>query len=80
MVSRLSRSARAGEGRCAPWPRPLGRRILLGSEGHGLPASVLERAKAVAIETAEGIDSLNLAVASGIALHHLAFGKDERPC
>ncbi len=54
--------------------------ILLGAEGHGLPASVLERAETLAIEMADGVDSLNLAVASGIALHHLAFGKGERPC
>ncbi len=59
---------------------PLGRLIappkaalLLGAEGPGLPGALLERACAVAIPMAAGLDSLNVATASGIALHHLAF-------
>ncbi len=47
--------------------------VLLGTEGPGLPADVLARARAVTIPMAPGFDSLNVATASGIALHHLAF-------
>ena len=46
--------------------------LLLGSEGHGLPAQVLARCPTVSIAMAEGFDSLNVATAGGIALHHLA--------
>lgn len=46
--------------------------LILGAEGPGLPESVLARAEAVRIAIAPGVDSLNVAVASGIALHHLA--------
>ncbi len=60
---------------------PLGRLIrphkvalLLGAEGRGLPDAILARAHAVSIPMAAGLDSLNVATASGIALHHLAFG------
>ncbi|MBX3211886.1 MAG: RNA methyltransferase [Labilithrix sp.] len=49
----------------APAPRAL----LLGTEGPGLPADVLSRARPVRIDMAAGFDSLNVAVASGIALH-----------
>ena len=47
--------------------------LLLGAEGEGLPAEVLARARTVSIPMAAGFDSLNVATASGIALHHLAF-------
>ena len=46
--------------------------VLLGAEGHGLPAAILERAQTIAIPMASGFDSLNLAVTSGIVLNHLA--------
>ena len=45
--------------------------ILLGSEGLGLPLNILERAHTVSIPMAAGWDSLNVAAASAIALHHL---------
>jgi len=45
--------------------------ILLGSEGLGLPLNILERARTVSIPMAAGWDSLNVAAASAIALHHL---------
>lgn len=45
--------------------------ILLGSEGHGLPDELLARTQTVCIPMAEGFDSLNVATASGIVLHHL---------
>ena len=46
--------------------------ILLGTEGPGLPAAVLARTRGVAIPMAPGVDSLNVAVTSGIVLHHLS--------
>ncbi|MCW5718744.1 MAG: RNA methyltransferase [Bauldia sp.] len=53
--------------------RPSGRTaVLLGTEGQGLPAAILARVKTVRIPMAEGVDSLNVAVTSGIVLHHLA--------
>jgi tRNA G18 (ribose-2'-O)-methylase SpoU len=48
--------------------------LLLGAEGPGLPKAILAQARAAAIPMAAGLDSLNVATASGIALHHLAFG------
>jgi tRNA G18 (ribose-2'-O)-methylase SpoU len=44
--------------------------IVLGPEGPGLPATVLERCRPVGIPMSGGFDSLNVSVASGIALHH----------
>lgn len=50
--------------------RAPGRRaILLGTEGEGLPASILDRCRRVRIAMSSALDSLNVAVASGIALH-----------
>ncbi len=43
--------------------------ILVGAEGPGLPAAILERARTLRIPMAAGFDSLNVATASGIALH-----------
>jgi tRNA G18 (ribose-2'-O)-methylase SpoU len=45
--------------------------VMFGTEGPGLPRSVLDGAKKVRIEMARGMDSLNVATASGIVLHHL---------
>ncbi len=53
--------------------RPAGRTALfLGTEGEGLPADILSRIATARIAMAEGFDSLNVAAASAIALHHLA--------
>jgi tRNA G18 (ribose-2'-O)-methylase SpoU len=46
--------------------------LLLGSEGPGLPEEILRRARRVRIPMRPGFDSLNVAVASGIALHRLS--------
>jgi tRNA G18 (ribose-2'-O)-methylase SpoU len=46
--------------------------IVLGPEGPGLSQAVLDRCRPVGIPMSGGFDSLNVAVASGIALHHLA--------
>jgi tRNA G18 (ribose-2'-O)-methylase SpoU len=53
-------------GTLPPHPR---RALLVGAEGDGLPDSVLARARSVRIDMAPGLDSLNVAVASGIALY-----------
>lgn len=47
----------------------VGRLLLLGTEGNGLPADVLSRVRRVRIEMSDTLDSLNVAVASGIALY-----------
>lgn len=45
--------------------------LIAGAEGPGLPPAILARCRTVAIPMANGFDSLNVATASGIALHHL---------
>jgi tRNA G18 (ribose-2'-O)-methylase SpoU len=49
--------------------------VLLGAEGPGLSADLLERATSVRIAMAPGFDSLNVATTSGIVLHHLAAAR-----
>jgi tRNA G18 (ribose-2'-O)-methylase SpoU len=46
--------------------------LLVGAEGPGLPPDLIARLPAAHIAMADGIDSLNVAVASAIALHHLS--------
>jgi tRNA G18 (ribose-2'-O)-methylase SpoU len=46
--------------------------VLLGTEGPGLPASILARIETVRIPMAGDFDSLNVATTSGIVLYHLA--------
>ena len=46
-----------------------GRVLLMGTEGAGLPAHVLARTRRVRIDMTPALDSLNVAVASGIALY-----------
>jgi tRNA G18 (ribose-2'-O)-methylase SpoU len=48
--------------------------VLFGAEGPGLPAAILDQAKGVRIPMAGGFDSLNVAVTSGIVLHHVTQG------
>ena len=45
--------------------------LLVGTEGAGLPPGILAGSRTVAIPMRAGFDSLNVATASGIALHHL---------
>ncbi len=49
--------------------------LLLGAEGPGLPDATLARCRTVSIPMAPGFDSLNVAVAAGIALHALRQGQ-----
>jgi tRNA G18 (ribose-2'-O)-methylase SpoU len=43
--------------------------LLLGTEGEGLPDEIMSRTRRVRIDMAPGLDSLNVAVASGIAMY-----------
>ena len=45
--------------------------LVVGAEGPGLPADVISQCRSVGIRMAAGFDSLNVATAAGIALHHL---------
>ena len=58
--------------RFAP-PRRLA--VVFGSEGEGLPQTVLDQTVTLRISMTEGFDSLNVAAASSIAFHHIRFGK-----
>lgn len=49
--------------------------LYLGTEGEGLPESLLARLRTVRIDMAEGFDSLNVAAASAIALHHFSASR-----
>jgi tRNA G18 (ribose-2'-O)-methylase SpoU len=44
--------------------------LFLGTEGAGLPENLLQRMETLRIAMAEGFDSLNVAAASAVALHH----------
>lgn len=46
--------------------------LLLGTEGEGLPEELLNALSTLRIEQAPGLDSLNVATTSGIALWHIA--------
>ena len=63
----------AGRTALADLRRPPRAGLILGAEGPGLPEDLLARAESVSIPMAQGFDSLNVAVAAGIVLHHLAF-------
>jgi tRNA G18 (ribose-2'-O)-methylase SpoU len=52
---------------------------LFGAEGPGLPLAVLGQVESVRIPMARGFDSLNVATASGIVLHHLAARGRRQP-
>ena len=51
-------------------PKSGKRALILGSEGHGLPSTMLERLTAWSIPMSNSFDSLNVAAASAIALFH----------
>lgn len=55
------------------WDLPVPERLtlLVGAEGPGLPDVIIERAMAVRIPMAPGVDSVNVATAAAIALAHL---------
>lgn len=54
--------------------------IILGSEGHGLPAEIIDACSArVTIPMQSGTDSLNVSVAAGIFLHHFLAHRSRHP-
>lgn len=58
---------------CADFPRSLRTALLVGNEAHGLSDAWLEHCtRRVTIPMAEGVDSLNVAVATGILLYELS--------
>jgi len=61
---------------CA-WPARTA--LLVGAEGPGLPASLLEALSGLRITMARGFDSLNVATAAGIALHAVRSGRPLPP-
>ena len=63
----------SGAERLAGLARPDRAAVLMGAEGPGLPASVLARARTIAIPMAPGWDSLNVAAASALVLHELTL-------
>jgi tRNA G18 (ribose-2'-O)-methylase SpoU len=74
----LALSPAAGETLARLTP-PARTAVLLGAEGPGLPAAVMERARTIGIPMAGGFDSLNVATTSGIVLHHLRFAEPWTP-
>jgi tRNA G18 (ribose-2'-O)-methylase SpoU len=56
--------------------RPERLALYLGTEGQGLPPSLMSSLQTVRIGMAPGFDSLNVAAASAIALHHFGNGQD----
>lgn len=61
----------AGAQTLAELDRPTRAAVLLGAEGPGLAPELLARCHTVRIPMAPGFDSLNVAVTSALALHHL---------
>lgn len=61
-----------GTASLAQTKRPARVALLFGAEGPGLPDAVLRRVRTLRIPIAGGVDSLNVATASGIVLHHFA--------
>jgi tRNA G18 (ribose-2'-O)-methylase SpoU len=61
----------AGAEPLASVPRPARVAVLLGAEGPGLAPGLLAGARTLAIPMAPGWDSLNVASASAVVLHHL---------
>jgi tRNA G18 (ribose-2'-O)-methylase SpoU len=59
----------------ADFERPPHVAVLFGAEGPGLPPALLDSVQSVRIPMSRGFDSLNVATASGIVLHHLAASR-----
>jgi tRNA G18 (ribose-2'-O)-methylase SpoU len=64
-----------GEAEIRDAARPKRLALYLGTEGEGLPERLLDRLRTVRIAMSEGFDSLNVAAASAIALHHFSTAK-----
>ncbi|MFU0505507.1 TrmH family RNA methyltransferase [Pseudaminobacter sp. NGMCC 1.201702] len=57
---------------CRDMKRPERLALYFGTEGEGLPEILMDRLKTVRIAMTGGFDSLNVAAASAIALHHFS--------
>jgi tRNA G18 (ribose-2'-O)-methylase SpoU len=66
----------SGRERLSALEPPARSAVLLGAEGPGLPPELMARSRTVRIPMSPGWDSLNVAVAGAIALHHLAGARD----
>lgn len=55
-------------------PRAERTALFLGTEGEGLPEPLMRRMRTLRIAMAPGLDSLNVAAASAVALHHFFDG------
>ncbi|MDZ7823271.1 MAG: RNA methyltransferase [Ahrensia sp.] len=55
----------------ADWTPPDKAALVLGTEGQGLPPTLLSSMTSVRIDMSDDFDSLNVATTSGIVLHHL---------
>lgn len=66
----------AGAVTLARLARPPRAAVIVGPEGAGLPQDLLQRSRTVRIPMAPGVDSLNVAVAAALALHHLRSAAD----
>lgn len=55
--------------------RPGATALFLGTEGEGLPVSLMQAMEAVRIDMAPGFDSLNVATSAAIALHRIYAGR-----
>ncbi|MEJ6782523.1 TrmH family RNA methyltransferase [Aminobacter sp. Piv2-1] len=66
----------AGRQEIRELPRPQRLALYLGTEGEGLPPALLARLTTARIRMAKGFDSLNVAAASAIALHHFSDASD----
>ncbi|MNL65777.1 tRNA (cytidine(34)-2'-O)-methyltransferase [compost metagenome] len=65
----LSPAGRTEIRKVQPQPRMA---LLTGSEGNGLPSALMEKIETASIAQAPGLDSLNAATATGIALYQIA--------
>jgi tRNA G18 (ribose-2'-O)-methylase SpoU len=66
----------SGRERLSALEPPARSAVLLGAEGPGLPPELMARSRTVRIPMSPGWDSLTVAVAGAIALHHLAGAQD----
>lgn len=67
-IAALSPGGRIPLARWSPRPKEA---LVLGTEGAGLPGEWLDRLETLSIPMASGFDSLNVATAAAVALHHL---------
>lgn len=66
----------AGQADIRDIARPARLALYLGTEGEGLPEALMARLTTARIRMAPGFDSLNVAAASAIALHHFTDAAD----